>query len=307
VRERLRARYTHVLLDEFQDTDPIQWRHRRVLATGSVDVAGLTWNELPVDPGRLFLVGDPKQSIYRFPPRRHRRVPPRPVSLRRPPSPPDPELPILPPGDRVRELHLRSADRGSRRLPTRLRRLEAARVDEPSGPGVVLLGITPHDDAPSATTLREREAADVVAAIRTAVAEGWEVTRRDPSRPEPCRLSDICVLLPARTSLGQLQDALDAAGIPYRAETSSLVYGTREIRDLLNLLRAVDDPTDELALVSALRSSLLGAATTTSTRFKVVHRGHWNHQAPLPESLPPGHPVATPCDVSPRGTSSAGG
>ena len=97
-------------------------------------------------------------------------------------------------------------------------------------------------------------------------------------RWRPCRLGDICILLPARTSLGHLEDALDAAGIPYRAETTSLVYGTREVRDLLMVLRAVDDPSDELALVSALRSPLFGCGDDDLFTFKVEHGGRWNHQ-----------------------------
>jgi len=65
-------------------------------------------------------------------------------------------------------------------------------------------------------------------------------------------------LVPARTSLPHLEDALEAAGIPYRAETSSLVYRTWEVRDLLVTARAADDPSDALTLVSALRSPLFG-------------------------------------------------
>jgi ATP-dependent exoDNAse (exonuclease V) beta subunit len=99
------------------------------------------------------------------------------------------------------------------------------------------------------------------------------------------------VLLPARTSLGHLEDALDAVGVPYRAETSSLVYGTREIRDLLAVLSAIDDPTDELALVTALRTPLLGCGDDDLYTFRVEHGGRWNHQSELPESLPAGHPV----------------
>ena len=72
------------------------------------------------------------------------------------------------------------------------------------------------------------------------------------------RLGDIAVLVPARTSLPHLEDALDAAGIPYRAEASSLVYQAREVRDLLTAARAADDPSDTLALVAALRSPLFG-------------------------------------------------
>ncbi|HEX5588052.1 MAG TPA: 3'-5' exonuclease, partial [Acidimicrobiia bacterium] len=87
------------------------------------------------------------------------------------------------------------------------------------------------------------------------------------------------------------EDALDHAGIPYRTETSSLVYSTPEIRNLLLVLRAVDDPTDELALVSALRSPLFGCGDDDLYTFAVEHHGRWNHQAALPDSLPDGHPV----------------
>ncbi len=167
--------------------------------------------------------------------------------------------------------------------------LEPVRDAAPVGPAVVLLGAEPTLEKPSADTLRELEAGDVAATILTALADGWQVARGEGF--EACRLGDICVLLPARTSLGQLEDALDRAGIPYRAETSSLVYGTREIRDLLVVLQAVDDPTDELALVSALRSPVFGCGDDDLFTFKVRHRGRWNHQAPQPETLPADHPV----------------
>ena len=51
-----------------------------------------------------------------------------------------------------------------------------------------------------------------------------------------------------------LEDALTDAGIPYRAESASLVYASRLVRDLLLTLRAIDDPSDELSVVAALRS-----------------------------------------------------
>jgi ATP-dependent exoDNAse (exonuclease V) beta subunit len=309
VRQRLRARYTRLLLDEFQDTDPIQCDLAALIASGEPDARAHRWDELPVDPGRLFVVGDPKQSIYRF-----RRA------------------------DIAAFLRARSAFGASPRHLTRNFRtarpvidvvnaifrelivaepesqpeyvaLEPVRDATPTGPAVVLLGTEPDDEATTADQLRELEAADVAAVVRRALREGWSVVRRDAGggteggtvgggaeqdrreRVEPCRLGDVCILLPARTSLGHLEDALDAAGIPYRAETSSLVYSTREIRDLLVVLQAVDDPTDELALVSALRSPVFGCGDDDLYTFKVVHGGRWDHQATLPESLPPDHPV----------------
>ena len=89
------------------------------------------------------------------------------------------------------------------------------------------------------------------------------------------------MLLPARTSLASLQQALDAVGVPHRAESSSLVYATPEIRALLMAARAVDDPTDELAVVSTLRSSLFGCSDPDL--FDWVQRGgRWSPLAPLP-------------------------
>src|SRR6185312_4621303 len=69
VRRRLHQRYQRLLLDEFQDTDPIQIELavRIAAAEPRSDEAGTaSWDAVPVTPGQLFVVGDPKQSIYRF-------------------------------------------------------------------------------------------------------------------------------------------------------------------------------------------------------------------------------------------------
>ncbi len=294
VRRRLRARYTRFLLDEFQDTDPIQCDLAALLASPEPDARDHRWNELVTDPGRLFVVGDPKQSIYRFRRadiaaflRARSAFGATPHRLTRNYRSTPPIIEFV--NHVFRDLIVADAESQPEYVA-----LRAARTDMVAGAPVVLLGAGPHDDRASADVLREREAADVAAVIASAIAEGWEVARRRPDGTlgaERCRLGDICVLLPARTSLSQLEDALDAAGIPYRAETSSLVYSTREIRDLLMVLQAVDDPTDELALVSALRSPVLGCGDDDLYTFRIEHHGHWNHRAPLPDTLPPGHPV----------------
>jgi ATP-dependent helicase/nuclease subunit A len=61
VRRRARARYTRLLLDEFQDTDPIQCDLAVLLASSDPAAAEKSWDQVPVEPGRLFVVGDPKQ------------------------------------------------------------------------------------------------------------------------------------------------------------------------------------------------------------------------------------------------------
>jgi len=63
-RRELQARFTHLLVDEFQDTDPLQ--AEMIFLLVSSDVSERDWRRCQPRPGSLFLVGDPKQSIYRF-------------------------------------------------------------------------------------------------------------------------------------------------------------------------------------------------------------------------------------------------
>jgi ATP-dependent helicase/nuclease subunit A len=89
-----------------------------------------------------------------------------------------------------------------------------------------------------------------------------------------------------------LQEALSAARIPYRAESSSLVYATRAVRDLLMVLRAVDDPTNELHTVAALRTPLLGCGDDDLFRFKVERGGWWDYTRDQPDTVPDDDSVA---------------
>jgi len=79
------------------------------------------------------------------------------------------------------------------------------------------------------------------------------VAERDGAA-RPASFRDVAILVPTRAILQALERALAATGIPYRVEGGSLVYGTQEVRDLLNCLTAIDDPADEVAIVGALRS-----------------------------------------------------
>ena len=289
-RARLRARYQRLLIDEFQDTDPIQIELAVLLASDDAEAAARAWSDVAVDRGALFFVGDPKQSIYRF-----RRADIATFLTARDTLGAAPL--VLNRNFRTVEPVLRFVNRvfGDLIQPwpasqPEYRALEAVRGAPPSGPAVMLLGTDPHADEPDADTLRGREAADVAAAVRTAIDEAWPV--QDGEVWRPARLGDICILLPARTSLGFLEQALDDAGVPYRAETSSLVYGSREVRDLLAALRAVDDPTDALMLVAALRTPLFGCGDDDLYEYRVGHGGRFDVTVPPPDTVPPEHPVA---------------
>jgi ATP-dependent exoDNAse (exonuclease V) beta subunit len=172
--------------------------------------------------------------------------------------------------------------------------LVAVRPDAPAGPPVAVIGAEVHEDKPSAAELRRRESADVAATIGRILAECWAVDDAPPGGPpawRPARLGDITILLPTRMSLPALEDALGSAGISYRAESASLVYASRLVRDLLLTLRAIDDPSDELTTVAALRSPLFGCGDDDLYRYRRDHDGGFDHTRPPPDGAPAGDPV----------------
>ncbi|MXZ31727.1 MAG: AAA family ATPase [Acidimicrobiia bacterium] len=297
VRRALRARYRRLLIDEFQDTDPIQVELALLIACDDPPGAAgpPPWQELRRRGGSLFFVGDPKQSLYRF-----RRAD---IGL---------YLQVADwAGPEARETLSRNWRSSAAILDWvnavfgRLVRpasgsqpgyvpLEAARA--PVGRAVVapvlLLGTAALGSGESrgisAETLREAEFADVAALINRAVTERWRVRRGDTTRP--LRRSDVCVLIPARTVLGPLIEAFEAFGVPYRVESSSLVYATRPEADLLAVLQAVDDPSDHLATVTALRSAAFGFGDDDLYNYRQLCEGShraWDYLSPQPK-----HPVA---------------
>lgn len=295
VRRSLRSRYVRLLLDEFQDTDPIQIELAALIATDPADdAAGATadgWVDLAVEPGRLFLVGDPKQSIYRF-----RRADIGVYLEARDRFPGGPSLSVnfrtvAPVIEWINDVFatLIQPEPGSQPAYAPL---SAHRAEPPpSGPGVALLGAEAIPTKLNADGLREVETGDIAATIAAALHgnEPWQVDDGDGGwrRAEP---SDVCILLPARTSLSHLERALDRVGIPYRAETSSLVYATREVRELMLALRAVADPTDELATVAALRSFVYGCGDDDLAHWRLGLGGRFSLRRERPDGWA-GHPV----------------
>jgi ATP-dependent exoDNAse (exonuclease V) beta subunit len=290
VRSRLQQRYQRLLLDEFQDTDPIQIELAvRIAAVDPATADAERWADIEVAPGRLFVVGDPKQSIYRF-----RRADIATFIAARSRFAPEAggavELTtnfrtVEPVIDWVnqtfRTLLHEPPDTDVPSSQPEYVDLAPLRTAAPVGPPVAVLGAPAHPYRSGADVVRSAEGRDVAHAITTALTEGWSVRDGDDGW-RPCRLGDITVLVPARTTLPFLEDALDAARIPYRAESSSLVYATRAIRDLLMVLRAADDPTDHLRIVSALRTPLLGCGDDDLFRHKVLRGGTWTYTTPTP-------------------------
>ncbi len=292
VRAALHQRYRRLLLDEFQDTDPIQIELAvRIAALDPATAEADRWADVEVDPGRLFVVGDPKQSIYRF-----RRADIATFLAAKARFSPEGggavELtanfrtvePIIEWVNDTFATLLGEEPDTETPFPSQppYVALQAQRQPAPVGPPVAVVGGEPHAPRTPADVVRTAESVDVANVITTALTERWQVHQRVDGGEtwRDCRLGDITILVPARTSLPFLEEALDAARIPFRAESSSLVYATRAVRDLLMVLRAADDPTDHLRIVSALRTPLLGCGDDDLFRHKVEQRRPWSYNTP---------------------------
>lgn len=272
VRAALRQRWQVVCVDEFQDTDPLQVELVHLIA----GLGAASWADAVVDGGRLFFVGDPKQSIYRF-----RRAE---VGL------------FAQVRDRYDDGRL-SLVQNFRSRPGVLRvvnevfgqlgddmavgyePLQAARQDVGGDPGpdVLVLG------GPSAQRIgdiRQVEADHVASTL--ARARGSWLVGDGPETTRPASFGDMAILVPTRTSLGQLEDALDRHGVPYRVMSRSLVWESDAVRDLITVLQSIDDPADSVALVAALRHPMFGCSDDDLIAWKTAG-GRWRYDAPAPE------------------------
>src|SRR4029079_3498299 len=96
---------------------------------------------------------------------------------------------------------------------------------------------------------------------RAVEEERWPVRdRRADDAVRPARWRDVAILLPSRAPREPLEAALQRHGVPYRLEGGRGFYARQEVRDLISLLEAIDDPGDSIAIVAALRSLAFGCS-----------------------------------------------
>ena len=281
VRDYFRQRFTHLLIDESQDTDPIQAEIAMFLAEAVPEGAPAearprSWNDVLPEEGKLFVVGDPKQSIYRFRradveqmqflQRRMKTAGGRTVSLVQNFRS---QSPIISWVNHLFQQWMGSGSGGESgsdgQAPYEsMEHRWSAATTSPFGPRVWALA----DEEMSGPigSIRRQEAGDIAALLRQMVDQKWlkldlkETSDANGEAYTPVSYSDICILIRARTSLQTLERGLESANIPYRLESASLIFETQEVRDLLNCLRAIDNPADRVAIVAALRSPAFGCS-----------------------------------------------
>jgi ATP-dependent helicase/nuclease subunit A len=250
VRDEVARSCRHLLIDEFQDTSWLQVRlAERICGT-----------DRSARPPRLFIVGDAKQSIYRFRDAEIEQFDRFAATF------PEPDRKDLAESFRCHPAMAEFLNHLCERLGGRLTsRLKAHRHAAPDTPCVELLSVNygPKSDADAATR-RATEAAAVARRLRVMI-DGqtpcvWDAKRKKWRGPQ-CR--DVAMLFRASRDIGMYEDALLAEGIPYYTVAGSGFYGQAEIVDLRNLLTVLTEPADEVALLGVLRSPIFSITDET--------------------------------------------
>jgi ATP-dependent helicase/nuclease subunit A len=276
---KLDARWKHLLLDEFQDANPLQWR----ILTAWLSAYGAD-RERPT----VFVVGDPKQSIYRFrraEPRlfemagrwlerdfgagifrqnETRRCAPRVVAWV--------NAVFSGLGDAYPDFVAHGAHQaalsGHCELIVAAPAATVAEVVEPAG-GLRDPLVEPPPQMPDR---RAGEAALVARRILEIV--GRLVVTEDGGRP--ARFGDILVLSASRTGLEAFEDAFKATGIPYLGSRRGGLLDTLEVADLRALLGFLVMPHDSLKLAQALKSPLFGFSDGDLVALRDAGAGPWS-------------------------------
>jgi ATP-dependent exoDNAse (exonuclease V) beta subunit len=287
-RAQLQHDYQRIFVDEFQDTDPLQAEILFLLA--AADPAERDWRKATPAAGKLYLVGDPKQSIYRF--RRadahlFRRIcrdltDAGVASLKMPKSTRS---------TRTIQAFVNAAF--ARAIPDYLP-LEGGVEDPPRQPGVVALPMPEPYGTRNLSNVRIEQCSPnaVAAFIQWLCAEsGWKV--RDPSRGAwvAVKPEHVCILFRRFTNFGtdltqEYVRALEARGIAHLLVGSKSFHRREEVGTLRTALRAIEWPGDELSVFAVLRGSLYAVLDDTLLKFRNAH-GRFHPMRELPDDLAP--------------------
>jgi ATP-dependent helicase/nuclease subunit A len=296
VRRDFQKRFKRIFVDEFQDTDPLQAELLMLLAAS--DSKETRWEDVTPEPGKLFVVGDPKQSIYRF-----RRA----------------DVDVY--GRVCRQLEAAGAIRvelrqSFRAVPNIQRAINAAFSPvmdgdveglqahymplEPSRPdtaqpSVVALPVPrPYGRYSVAAMEIEKSLPSAIGAYVDWLvnSSGWTVTeRRQPERRISIEPQHICLLFRRFVSYGDdmtrpYVEALEARGIRHLLVGGKTFHDREEIETLRAALTAIEWPDDQLSVFATLRGALFAIGDEDLLEYH--HLGGRFHPFRIPPALP-GH------------------
>ena len=299
VRQAFQSRFTHIFVDEFQDTDPLQAEILLLLAADTA--AEGDWRQVTPVPGKLFIVGDPKQAIYRF-----RRAD---VETYREVC----EL-LEARGARRAFLHtsfratpaiqravnaafapLMTGDRAT--VQAQYVALSSYREENVGQPAVIALPVPePYGQRRVAGYAIEKSLpAGIGAFVHWLLNEsGWSVTERTtPDGPPtlvPVKARHVCILFRRFLHFGEdvtrpYVEALESRGVSHLLVGGKSFHGREEVDTLRAALSAVEWSDDELSVFATLRGALF--AFDDETLLDYWHRYRSFHPFTVPADVVP--------------------
>ena len=283
VREELQRRFTHVFVDEFQDTDPLQVEILLLLAADDARVDD--WRRVRPVAGKLFLVGDPKQSIYRF--RRadvalYERVKRQLVTAGAALLDLSVSFRAVPEIQEAVNAAFAPRMQGATAGEPRYVPLSPYRRGDETQPSVVALPVpAPYGDYGTIVDWRiDDSLPDVIAAFVQWMVEksGWMVTERErPTERVPVRPRHICLLF--RRFRAYLSDvtrpyvrALEARHLPHLLVGGTSFHVREEVEAIRNALAAIERPEDELAVFATLHGPFFALGDGALLAFRERYR-----------------------------------
>ena len=300
VRRAFQTRFTHIFVDEFQDTDPLQAEILLLLAAG--DPSERDWRRVAPVPGKLFIVGDPKQAIYRF-----RRADVQTyqevcdlleargatraflhTSFR--------ATPAIQRTVNAAFSPLMTGDRET--LQAQYVALSQYRLDPPDQPSVVVLPVPePYGQRRVAGYAIEKSLPDAVGAFVHWLVTGskWLVTERT-TRDElpisvPVEPRHICILFRRFLHYGDdvtrpYVEALESRGVPHLLVGGKSFHGREEVETMRAALAAIEWPDDELSVFATLRGALFAIGDETLLEYRLGQPNRRLHPFHVSDSVP---------------------
>jgi ATP-dependent helicase/nuclease subunit A len=291
VRKYFKKRFAYLLVDEFQDTDPIQAEVMFYLS--GKDVTEKDWKKLKPENGSLFVVGDPKQSIYRF-----RRADIDTYNLVK-------ELIVKAGGELV---ELKSNFRSVRSIgewlnpifqevfpaesthcQAKLSSIETVRVEDHSFFSGIYKITTPKVYRNAQPRIVEHDSLKVASWIKHALAGEITLERTADEkalgldeRPVP---SDFLILLRNKKMISEYARRLEEFGIPFEVAGGNAFSSTFGLAEVLKILKALADPDSAIDLVAALRGLFFGISDEILYRFKKAG-GRFSFYSKVPSDAP---------------------
>jgi len=279
---KLDARYRHLLLDEFQDTNPLQWQALSTwLAEARAADSAMT----------VFMVGDPKQAIYRFRRgearvftaaaeflRTHFDAPLFSTTMTRRLSPAVVQAinPLFSEVEGFAEHSHAPANEARpgalRCLPIRMNKAESSTAFALPNKGTPIHyaasgHVWSHMRNPLTTPVPDTddnaahsEAQTFAQILHDDVLDRWEVVDKRTKQPRPARAGDVMALVKKRTHLHLYERALESAGIPFITSRRGGLLHALEAQDVIALLETLLLPHADLKLAHTLKSPVFACS-----------------------------------------------